>query len=386
MLGGVSLPLLAANLVCVAASLMFVFTPLLIDMLRHASVLLSEREIALVGSADPAGMFLGAVVALLVVPKADRRMLAMASLAVLCVCDIVSMFAPNLALLCASRLLAGMGGGLAMAVGYAAFGAAPQPERNFALFITLQTLIGSLAYITIARLTDRYGTGAIYGASLAVAASALMASFRIERRPAARAMMSRAARRRPSILGVLGAFTVMTYFCLGVSSLAIWENVQSLGRSLGLTPGAVAAAASFSLLGSVSGSLAIIVIGKRYGRALPTGLLLTAYLSGEFLLTAADGFAAFCVAVTAFQCGTNFGTPAFGAISEADESGRLSIAYLLSLKAGFAFGPTVAAWLLIDHDYRGVVVAGTGLSVLAGALLATTLWVARSIAAAAARS
>jgi len=371
-----NLPILAANLVCVAASLMFVFTPLLIDGLRHAAVVLSERDIALVGSSDPAGMFFGAAIALLIVPKADRRILAISSLAILCVCDSISMVTPNLALLCASRVLAGIGAGLAMAGSYAAFGSAPQPERNFALFVTLQTLIGSMAYLAISRLTNRFGTGAIYGVSLIAAASALLVSSWIERRPFTQATIGRERHRRSAILAVLGALTVMTYFCLGASSLAIWENVQSLGRSLGLTSEAVAGAASFSLLGSVSGSLAIIVIGTRYGRALPTGLLFSAYVAGELLLTKAEGLAVFCAAVTAFQCGTNFGTPAFGAISEVDESGRLSIAYLLSLKAGFAFGPTVAAWLLIDHDYRGVVVAGTGLSVLAGALLAVTLKVA----------
>jgi MFS family permease len=371
------LPLLAANLVCVAASLMFLFTPLLIDALRHAADVLSERDIALVGSSDPAGMFLGAAIALLIVPRADRRILAMSSLAVLCICDLVSMVGPGFALLCTSRVLAGMGAGMAMAVGYAAFGAAPEPERNFALFVILQTLIGSLAYLAISRLTDGFGTGAIYGASLSIAASALTVSFWIERRPSTQAFKGPTPRRRAVILAGLGALTVMTYFCLGVASLAIWENVQSLGRSLGLTPEAVAGAASFSLLGSVSSSLAIIVIGKRYGRALPTGLLFTVYLAGELLLTAAHGLGAFCVALTAFQCGTNFGTPAFGAISDADDSGRLSIAYLLALKAGFALGPTVAAWLLIRHDYRGMVAAGTELSVIAGVLLAVTLRVAR---------
>jgi MFS family permease len=374
-----NLPILAANLVCVAASLMFVFTPLLIDALRHADVVLSERDIALVGSSDPAGMFFGAAIALLIVPKADRRILAMSSLAILCGCDIVAMIAPNLALLCASRVLAGIGAGLAMAVGFAAFGAAPQPERNFALFGTLQTLIGSLAYLAISRLTDRFGMGAIYGVSLIAAASALLVGSWIERRPFTRATIGRTRHGRSALLALLGALTVMTYFCLGASSFAIWENVESLGRSLGITSAAVAGAAAFSLSGSVSGALAIIVIGKRYGRALPTGLLFSLYLAGELLLTTADGLAAFFVAVTAFQCGTNFGTPAFGAISETDPSGRLSIAYLLSLKAGFAFGPTFAAWLLVDHDYRGVVAAGTGLSIIVGVLLAVTLRVAASL-------
>lgn len=359
--------------------MMFVFTPLLLNALRHSLALGSERQVALIGSADASGMFVGAIAAMLTVPTRDRRMLAVVGLGMLVLADLGSLAASDfgvLQYLC--RVAAGAGAGFAMGVSYAAFAAAAQPERSFALFGMLQTAIGSAAILCLAPLMPRHGPAALYCASLLFGVSGLALTWLIDRRPPLASLAAVAAEqagRRHRAISVtwLGPLTGITFFGFGLTANAIWANIESIGTAFGLSNIDASDALSFSLIGSVAGSLLVIVTGNRWGRLLPSGLIAVAYLAGIALLLAPNGVGGFLVAVTAFQFGTNMGSHCFGAISEADPIGRLSIIYLLSLKAGFAAGPLAASWALRGNGYQGLVETCLVAAFLVCALLCTTL-------------
>jgi hypothetical protein len=87
----------------------------------------------------------------------------------------------------------------------------------------------------------------------------------------------------------------------------------------------------------------------------------------------------FAIALVTFQCGTNLGSWAFGAISEADPSGRMSVAYLLSLKAGFAVGPLAASWLIFDGNFATMTGTAVVASIVVCALIVAQIRVADSL-------
>jgi MFS family permease len=365
------IPLLCAALICVAASMMLVFTPLLVDGLRHSAVPIAEHEVALIGSADQTGMFVGAILALILLPTANRRRFAIAGLALLAAGDLGSLLPGVGSALYFERVAAGVGSGMAMGVAYAAFGDAPRPERYFALFGLLQTGIGSAVILGATRLELRFGYEVWYAASLLLALAAL--GFAAWLQPGARPASGAAspASARPG--WDRGLLVAATFFSLSLSASAFWSNAESIGRSFGIERGAASAAIAASLIASVAGSLGVLFTPRRWARMLPTFIVASAYVGGVGLLLHPQSAFGFLWAVAAFQFGTNLGFYAVGAVSESDPSGRLAVIYLLAMKAGFAAGPLCASRFVHGADFHGVVLAVLACAGLLCGLLWTTL-------------
>jgi predicted MFS family arabinose efflux permease len=349
--------------VFVAGSLMFPLVTVLIDTLKTERPDLTATEIGLLGSGDTFGMFLGAVAALIVINRTSRRRLAFFGTAALLGANALCATTSDLAVLLALRLVAGAAGGLMMGVGLAAIGATAQPDRNYALSLVLQMIVSGVVIWLFSHGVAAHGfTGLLVLVSIAVIAFAAPLGWLAES-PSDAAAGAAGARMPPP--RSYTALASVVFFVWGVGLLIIWGYLQSIGRSFGLTTEALGNALTVGVVGGAGGSLLIAALGVRFGRVRPMLVFAAVFLASSVALLGPLSAVAFAIAALAFQAASSIGVYPFGALSLVDPSGRLSVVYLLALKAGFGLGPAAGGLLVRGDDYDLVVAVGTALSALA---------------------
>ncbi len=308
------------------------------------------------------GTALGPVLALYWMTRVPWRVMGAAALAVVIGGNLLCAFETDATLLAALRFLVGLlGEGTAFALAMAIVSGSAQKDRNFALLIAAQVLLGVGFFLTLPLPRD----AGVAGVLLPLAGLALLALLTVGwiPQPAAAGGHGAAAGHAGPIAPALAALGVLAVWCTGLG--ALWAFVKLVGLSV-TCPGCdeVAAAAAkvrvgqalgLSTLVAVVGALAAAALADRFGRILPVTIALGVQVVMVLLLQGEMPWWQFAATAATFQAFWNLTGPyMMGTVALNDTTGRISLLIPTAQIGGFFLGPTLVGVFMSDGDLGAV--------------------------------
>lgn len=335
--------------------------PILVEVLV-AKLGMDSGTAGRITAVEALGTALGPLLALGWTTRVPWRVMGIAALTVVIGGNLVSAFETDTTLLIAVRFLVGLfGEGTAFALAMAIVGGSARKDRNFALLIAAQVLLGVCFFLALPLPRD----AGVAGVMLPLAGLALLALLTVGwiPQPQAAAGHGATAGQGGSIMPALQALGVLAIWCTGLG--ALWAFVKLIGLSV-TCPGcdeAAAAAAGvrvgqalgLSTLVAVAGALAAAALADRFGRILPVTIALGVQLAMVLLLQGEMPWMQFTATVATFQVFWNLAGPyMMGTVALNDTTGRVSLLIPTAQIGGFFFGPILVGTVMTAGDLSAV--------------------------------
>jgi predicted MFS family arabinose efflux permease len=342
--------------------------PALVDGLEVARGF-SSRQAGMVGSANIYGAAAGALAASLLVRRLRWRRVAVAVLCTLICIDLASMLVRGAVGLTALRALDGMAGGFLVSTAFAVIARSGQADRVFGMLLLVQFGVGGLGLLVLPRLVPEFGMGAVFGSLILFSlATAAMLPF-LAPYPAGDGAAAAVVRGRPPLL-VCAAVFLFQFANMGLTAYVI-----GLGTSAGLARGDVSNILGLANWVGITGSLLVIVLPRRLGRATPllAGLAVNIASFIMFLFSAQPYL--FALANIAGSITWSLVIPyLFGLAAASDRTGQSASFASFASKMGLASGPLAGGFLVDAANYRPLIVVCLCTMALSAAIAVPLAW------------
>lgn len=318
------------------------------------------RELEL--SATKAGLLVSAeflaiaVAAMGIAPFADRfsvKRVAITGAILIIAANITSIAFENYELLLISRTLAGIGGGLAMAMGSAALARYPNPERSYAAVQIVGAVVAAIILYTAGYAVSSFGYRGVFGLYVLYCAIGLFLLLFLQPDSGHSESSSRTA--IPRLFGT-GGVLIAVMFIFMVMMGSTWSFLETKGHDIGLAQEQLSWIFGISSLVGISGAILSSWINIRFGRLLPVSLSFTLASVVFFTLFGYASSLVYQLSLFTMQVLWFFCLPyIFGAAAALDGTGRVAAALTSSMLVGLAFGPIVGGYL---WDFSGLISIG----------------------------
>lgn len=311
----------------------------------------SKRQAGFVGSANVYGAACGALVAVFLVRRLPWRRTEVVALSLLLLLDLISTQVTTAGPLIALRFFHGVVGGISVGIGLAVMARTRVPDRAFGMLLTVQYGAGGLGVMFLPRLAHQFGPQVLFIALAAFTMiTLLMLPFLAEYPPRERgpalAGATSAVKRAPLFM------TLIAVFLFQASNMGMSAFIIPLGRHYGLEDTFITNTLGFANWVGVLGSIAVIWMAGRAGRAIPIAVALLATLVGIAAFLRSDAGWVFIAANTVTAITWSFLIPYFfGMCADFDPAGRSATMAGFFSKMGLASGPAAAALLLGQDNY-----------------------------------
>lgn len=342
----------------------------MIELLRY-----EPSSASLVASGELTGAALGTL-GIAMVRNLRWRQTAGLSLLAVVLLDALSAIPGSWQWLMLVRTLAGVAEGAGLGVMTAALAASGNSDRWFAVFVTGNLTLGSVAIALLYRLREVAGMPGMYGflGILAVTGLLLLPWFptRAASPAGTPAAMSAASRRGSDGATKLGFLAIVLVF-VGLGST--WVLIGQVGAWCGLSPVEVGNRLAAATAVGAGGALLLALVGTRFGRVGPLLSAVGMLAASCALMVLAPTPLVFGVAVCVYMLGWTVSLPMLlGMMAELDPSGRSAVASVGLQSGGMAAGPALAAgllgWGITAVLWTGVLLFLSGLAATTGCLLA----------------
>jgi DHA1 family inner membrane transport protein len=327
---------------------------------------LTARQAGFVASANVYGAAVGALAAVFIIRRAPWRPTAVVVLLSLIVVDLGSILLTSAEVLIAARFVHGFIGGLLVGVAFAVIARTKSPDRTFGMLLVVQFGLGGLGLMFLPRLTPVFGHGVLFLALAAFSAATLaMTPFLGDYRPATPAApgaVRAPIRWRPLAL-VFGAI-----FLFQAANMGLAAYIIGLGKASGLKLGFITDTLGAANWIGALGSVLVVALGVKFGRAGPllAGLALT--LAGTWAFHFSDAPWIFLAANIGTAITWAFVIPyLLGMCAAFDGAGQMAALGGFFSKMGLASGPAVAAVVAGDGRYGPLIDLAVFGLVLSGA-------------------
>lgn len=318
-------------------------------MLLGAQSGLNDQQLGYVASWDINASAAAVGFATFLIARLSWRQLALGSLILLALGSFLTGYYHAYSALVASRVVAGVGEGLAIAVAFAALGSATNPDRAFGVYLVIGLSVSAGVLALLPRLLSHLAPTSLFAGFAGVSLFAAVLLPWLPRgtdRPELLLEGSPGVAKHLAVAGLMGAFL---YF---IAQGAVWSYFERMGTASGIEPDIVGEALGLSSFAGVGGAFLAVVLVSRCGRRWPliaSGMLsvvsfwlLRGHISGTELI----------VSGIIFNFAWNLAQPLLsGVCSEADCRGRVVVAMGCIQTVGFGIGPALTATLLRGHDY-----------------------------------
>ncbi|MFT4928386.1 MAG: putative MFS family arabinose efflux permease [Phenylobacterium sp.] len=332
----------------------------------------TTAQAGFVSSANLYGAATGALAAVFLVKKINWRSWAYSLLVALIIIDLACIFIQSPTMMISVRAFHGIVGGLLVGIGFAIISRTAEADKTFGYLLFIQWGLGGLGLMYLPGLVPEYGTMVLFVALLCFTVVTLMMLPFLPEYPLPEqsdaekaAMKGQKINRLPLSLNLLGIFLFQA------ANMGLFAYMIGLGRADGLTIDFMSPSLGLASWVALIGALLVIVIGTKYGRALPltVGILLTALCS--WLLHFSESQDVYLYANIMIGVCWAFVLPyLFGICSELDRAGQLAALGGFASKMGLASGPMVGALMLGTDNYGVVInVAAIGLIICAVVVL-----------------
>lgn len=322
---------------------------------------LDDAHLGYIAAWDINAMGVAIAVSAFMLTRCDWRVAAGIALALIALGNIGTAMASGYGGIAFSRVVAGVGEGIAVGFSFAALGRARNPDRAFSIYLVSGALVSSLILFSIPSLLVSMTPRGIFiaNALLAVGAAFSLFHFPDGREEDDIFAAGEAINRKLALLALLTVF--LYFFATG----AMWSYVERIGMASGLSPSVIANGLSLGTLAGVMGAGLAGLIPQRWGRALPllaSGVISVA--SFQMLLGHVPA-TSFVIAAVLLLFGWNFAQPLLSGIcSEADRCGRVVCAMGAIQTFGTGLGPAAAGATLRNGDFSIAIWASCGILAL----------------------
>jgi predicted MFS family arabinose efflux permease len=304
-------------------------------------------------SAHLAGMMFGALVAFFTVSHANLRLLLLGSATGVLIMEISSAHATTPLSLGIIRFADGTCAGMVTSVAASAIASVRRPERAFAVLFAVQSLSGALGLACLPCLLNSAGMPGVF---YVLAAISLPVILLIKWFPASG---SRSGSFRDEKAGsvltppLILALTSLFVFYLSISS--VWVYLERIAVSAGIAVETVGTGLGLSLLAGMAGALFAFLLDIRVGRGAPLTAGILGMIGAAHLLMGDFSVLTYSASVAALNfCWTVVVTYYLGLCSILDDHGRGVVLANFIVATGLAAGPGLAAALLGDSDFDGI--------------------------------
>jgi len=336
----------ATMFMAVVASSFLLFLPVLVGGLSGFG--LTSSQISVIAAADLGGISLCSLAAAYWINRVSWQHAALVGLLLIIAGNVACYWVQDFSGLAMLRFAVGIGEGVLMPINLACLARTKVPDRNFGIFIVLQTIHAMIGLALIPYLVAFSGVGATF---ILMAGLALVVLPMLRWLPDSLAnskndtdieQTTTALRLNGKALLTLAAI----FFFFAVQS-GIWTYIERIGDAAGISAETIGTALAAGAFAGLIGALTAAGIASKFGRAIP--LTLTAVLQAVAIVLMRDHpqVAAFFLASALFQFFWNFGIPyQMGVMSRADPAGRYVVLVTAVTGIGFTVGPLLGAALM----------------------------------------
>ena len=301
----------------------------------------------------------------------NPRRLAIVGLAILAIADALSAtvsLAPTW-LFYLLRALSGIGGAAAYAAVMASIAAMQNPERGYGVFGVFQFALSAIGLYGLPFILPDVGAAGMYLVlATAAAASLAFANAVLDRVPlaqgAASALELHILLRPVAILAMLGIGLFET------ANTMHFTYAERIGVSFAIEPHRIGEILGIATVVGIPAAFGVVWLGNRLGDLLPILATLVLASIALLVLNSLSGTAVYTMAMCALGVAWAFGLPYFWAVeARLDPGGSVVVAGGFFTSSGAALGPALAAMLVGDNDYGGVLLASVGIYAIVAALM-----------------
>ncbi len=327
----------------------------------------SDKQAGFISSAEMTGMAGATVVMMFMVSRVNWRHVFLISLLLIVIGNFASIYVRDFTLLSALRFLVGVGGGWIVALSYAVFGMTRKPDRNFGFAILFVLIYGAVVFPAMPPAYESLGfTGVlVFFGAFAICGLPFVRFMPTSGEQAVDAVAD--AVDMPWRLKFMALATMFLYF---VGNFAVWSYFFRIGVGAGIDEQQVGNGLALSQIFGAAGALTTVIVGARYGRAIPItagiglSIACVAYLLGPF------GAFAFAAVASAYNYAWNMTHPyLLAAMASFDPSGKMVVYATAMQFLGVSVGPAFAATLITEGDYSSAIWLGLVLFVACTALI-----------------
>lgn len=318
---------------------------------------LDERQVGYATSWDLNVMALAIGASAFLLHRVNWRWLAYVSLAFIVVGNVATNGAHSYLTIVISRIIAGLGEGLAIGVSFAALGRAENPDRAFSIYLVAGALFSSGLLWALPTLEHRFGAAVLF---LGFAAMAIPVGVSLRWLPDGQISgpIGRAGVQIDRRLAIAGLAAVFFYF---LAQGAMWGYLAQIAQAHHLAPDQISRALAVAVFAGIGGAALAGVLPRGLGRAVPllvSGIV--SIVSYHMLLGELSGLK-LLVAAVLLTFAWNVSQPLLsGLCSDADPKGRIVAAMGSIQTFGFGFGPAAAAMLLRNGHFGPIVLGSSG--------------------------
>lgn len=263
------------------------------------------------------------------------------------------------------RFCTGLANGTIVPLSYVIVGLTARTERNFGFLMISLMIYGAAVFPSLPTLFSYVGLNGLI---------IIFAAFAVAGLPVVRNMPSQGEQPKEASSGGLTlswglrGSALAAMFAYFLATFVMWVFLSLIGQDAGLDEQKVANALTMTQFAGLAGALIAIVLGNRFGRALPLGLALVGSVVAISMIANVETAVGFTVGACLFNLLWNTTHPyLLAAQASFDRSGRqVSFATAMQM-LGIAAGPTVGSAIL---DAGGTF---EQIMVLAGVMMVVTL-------------
>ncbi len=276
----------------------------------------------------------------------------------------LSLLTNSIEMLVICRALAGVGAGMALAIGNACLAAAHDPSKAYGQVMMLLATVTAGIIVGMGYATEIWSYYGVYGAQAIVVALMLIPMSFLpegdETLPEDDVNRGKVPL-RPAVVIVIGI--VLWHFC----DNSIWGFSERIANKIGMAPDTVGwLLGSGLLVGSIGGFIASS-IGTRYGRIWPICVGVASAVTCISVITSTGAIPIYTVSILIYiVCFTFISSYIYGLAGELDHHGRVMAAASGAGNLGVALAPFISGWLIANRGFEvmGTVVISTLLIVV----------------------
>ena len=347
--------------------LSYMLMPLQIGALIE-SLNLNEAQVGTITTAELLALALTLFVLATKIASLDIRKLAMSGALLVIVGYSLSAIAGAYNLLVYCRICTGIGAGMVLAAGNAIVAGSLNPQRLFAIVLTIGQLQATCFLIVLPGLITRWAHAGIYGF---LAVWTMLMLILLNRLPET---ANKKTASDPSASGInLRVFllpSVLAMVFIGTSDASLWTFQERIADALGLDDEITGLVLGGALISGMLGAATAAIIGTRFGKTLPIlcGLLWMAVC--YLVITHTQSQSLYIIIELYYLFAYGFVIPyLYGLNGELDPQGGAMVAANGCNLIGISLGPVCAGYIIVNSGYPAV-----GFTITLFVLIALTIY------------
>jgi MFS family permease len=319
----------------------------------------SEKGAGYIASAEMWGLAITTVILTFLASRFNWRHIFTLSLIVIIIGNLMSLLVTSPISFGTWRFLTGLGCGGLVSLSFTVIGLTDNPDRNFGYYIMWVLIYGALGLLLMPTAYSVVGMrGVLIFFAILPAAGLLLVRF-LPVSGEAHVQVEADAVNIPVHFKAMAVAAMFSYF---LAQGVVWAYLFLIGTNGGASEQAVANGLTVSQFLGIAGAFTTVMVGIRFGRALPLVIGIIAGIVPLVFLFGTMGALVFGVAVSVYNYAWNMTHPyLLASMASFDRSGRVVVYAVAFQMLGLAIGPAIAATVISDGDYSNVLFLGMGL-------------------------